>query len=39
MCFVIHPGEKAAFVGATGAGKSTILNLIGRYFDIQKDRS
>lgn len=34
--FVIHPGEKAAFVGATGAGKSTILNLIGRYFDIQK---
>ena len=33
---VIHPGEKAAFVGATGAGKSTILNLIGRYFDIQK---
>ena len=36
VSFVIHPGEKAAFVGATGAGKSTILNLIGRYFDIQK---
>lgn len=35
VSFVIHPGEKAAFVGATGAGKSTILNLIGRYFDIQ----
>lgn len=34
--FVIHPGEKIAFVGATGAGKSSILNLIGRYFDIQK---
>ena len=36
VSFVIHPGEKAAFVGATGAGKSTIFNLIGRYFDIQK---
>lgn len=36
VSFIIHPGEKAAFVGATGAGKSTILNLIGRYFDIQK---
>ena len=36
VSFVINPGEKAAFVGATGAGKSTILNLIGRYFDIQK---
>lgn len=36
VSFVIHPGEKAAFVGAAGAGKSTILNLIGRYFDIQK---
>lgn len=36
VSFVIRPGEKAAFVGATGAGKSTILNLIGRYFDIQK---
>ena len=38
VSFVIHPGEKAAFVGATGAGKSTILNLIGRYFDIQKEQ-
>ena len=36
VSFVIQPGEKAAFVGATGAGKSTILNLIGRYFDIKK---
>lgn len=36
VSFVIHPGEKIAFVGATGAGKSSILNLIGRYFDIQK---
>ncbi len=36
VSFVIHPGEKVAFVGATGAGKSSILNLIGRYYDIQK---
>ncbi len=36
VSFVIHPGERVAFVGATGAGKSSILNLIGRYFDIQK---
>ena len=34
VSFVIQPGEKVAFVGATGAGKSTILNLIGRYYDI-----
>ncbi len=36
ISFVIEPGQKIAFVGATGAGKSSILNLIGRYFDIQK---
>ncbi len=36
VSFVIEPGQKVAFVGATGAGKSTILNLIGRYFDIQQ---
>ncbi len=36
ISFVIEPGQKVAFVGATGAGKSSILNLIGRYFDIQK---
>ena len=36
VSFTINPGEKVAFVGATGAGKSSILNLIGRYFDIQK---
>ena len=36
VSFVINPGEKVAFVGATGAGKSSILNLIGRYYDMQK---
>ena len=36
VSFVIEPGQKVAFVGATGAGKSSILNLIGRYYDIQR---
>lgn len=36
VSFVIEPGQSVAFVGATGAGKSSILNLIGRYYDIQK---
>lgn len=36
ISFTIEPGERVAFVGATGAGKSSILNLIGRYYDIQK---
>lgn len=36
ISFTIEPGQKVAFVGATGAGKSSILNLIGRYYDVQK---
>ena len=36
VSFTIEPGQSVAFVGATGAGKSSILNLIGRYYDIQK---
>ena len=31
-----HPGEKVAFVGATGAGKTTITNLLNRFYSIQK---
>ena len=38
VSFVIEPGQTAAGVGATGAGKRSILNLIGRYYDIQKGR-
>ena len=36
VSFTIEPGQSVAFVGATGAGKSSILNLIGRYYDVQK---
>lgn len=36
VSFTIEPGQRVAFVGATGAGKSSILNLIGRYYEIQR---
>lgn len=36
VSFKIEAGQSVAFVGATGAGKTTIQNLIGRYYDIQK---
>jgi len=36
VSFVIEPGQTVAFVGATGAGKSSILALISRFYDIQK---
>ena len=34
--FTIEPGQSAAFVGKTGSGKTTITNLINRFYDIQK---
>ncbi|EAR14766.1 MULTISPECIES: ABC transporter ATP-binding protein [Robiginitalea] len=35
ISFSVQPGEKVAIVGATGAGKSTIINLLNRFYDIQ----
>ncbi|MBP1154216.1 MULTISPECIES: ABC transporter ATP-binding protein [unclassified Paenibacillus] len=36
VSFTIEPGQTIAFVGATGAGKSSIIQLINRFYDIQK---
>ena len=36
VSFTVEPGETVAFVGATGAGKTTIMNLLSRFYDIQK---
>ena len=36
VSFKINAGETVAFVGSTGSGKSTIINLMGRFYDIQK---
>jgi ATP-binding cassette subfamily B protein len=36
LSFKVEPGQVLAVVGATGAGKSTIINLIGRFYDIQQ---
>ena len=36
VSFVIYPGKTIGFVGATGAGKSTIISLITRAYDIEK---
>ncbi|SFL70165.1 ABC transporter ATP-binding protein [Halanaerobium salsuginis] len=38
MNFVVKPGETIAFVGATGAGKSTIINLMTRFYDIDQGK-
>lgn len=35
ISFTIHPGETAAFVGHTGSGKSTIMNILFRFYDPQ----
>ncbi len=36
--FTVAPGQSVAFVGATGAGKSSIVNLLGRFYDVQRGR-
>jgi ABC-type multidrug transport system fused ATPase/permease subunit len=36
VSFEIEPGEAVAIVGATGAGKSTMMNLLNRFYDVQR---
>jgi ATP-binding cassette subfamily B protein len=36
ISFHIHPGESVAFVGATGAGKTSLISLISRFYDVQR---
>ena len=36
ISFQVKPGETVALVGATGAGKSSVINLLSRFYDIQK---
>lgn len=33
ISFTVHPGETVAFIGATGSGKSSLVNLLPRYYD------
>jgi ATP-binding cassette subfamily B multidrug efflux pump len=36
ISFKVEPGEKVAVVGATGAGKSTLISLLSRFYDVQQ---
>lgn len=38
VSFTIEPGQVVAFVGHTGAGKTTIMNLLMRFYDVQRGR-
>lgn len=38
VSFIAKPGEAIALVGATGSGKTTIISLLNRFYDIQKGR-
>lgn len=38
ICLEAKPGQKIAFVGSTGAGKTTVTNLLSRFYDIQEGK-
>ncbi|MDQ3856656.1 MAG: ATP-binding cassette domain-containing protein, partial [Chloroflexota bacterium] len=38
VSFRVQPGESVAFVGATGAGKTSIISLMSRFYDVQRGR-
>jgi ATP-binding cassette, subfamily B, multidrug efflux pump len=38
VSFEVHPGERVGVVGATGAGKTTIINLLLRFYDVSRGR-
>jgi ATP-binding cassette subfamily B multidrug efflux pump len=38
VSFEVHPGERVGIVGATGAGKSTLINLVLRFYDVSRGR-
>src|SRR5690625_518793 len=38
ISFQVHPGESVAVVGATGSGKTTLINLLMRYYDLEDGR-
>ena len=38
LSFKVEPGERVAFVGATGAGKTTVISLISRFYEVTRGR-
>jgi ATP-binding cassette subfamily B protein len=38
ICLTVHPGESIAFVGPTGAGKTTIVNLLSRFYNVEQGK-
>ena len=38
LSFKVEPGESVAFVGATGAGKTTVINLLSRFYEVSRGR-
>jgi ATP-binding cassette, subfamily B, multidrug efflux pump len=38
VSFQVHPGERVGIVGATGSGKTTLINLLLRFYDVQRGR-